>query len=205
MAVTVLFWLSVCLFGSFAEASTSLSWFDLYDEKTLSGHNHEVINNINAEECARRCLVGTSTVPSGSCRSFDYDNQYGKCVLSRANKDTNGEDFSDSNPPSRHDYYHRRDSPHPCVCDFDTDLCQYTQDTTDDFDWRRNSGGTNTGDTGPPADHTTGSGRYMYIETSSPRRRGEIARLTSPTYLLHSGSQCLLFWTHMFGEFPDWV
>ncbi|XP_078575823.1 uncharacterized protein LOC144861697 [Branchiostoma floridae x Branchiostoma japonicum] len=94
-------------------------------------------------------------------------------------------------------------SPHPCVCDFDTDLCQHTQDTTDDFDWRRNSGRTPTGGTGPTGDHTTGSGHYMYIEASSPRQQGDIARLISPTYLLHRGSQCLLFWTHMYGEFPD--
>ncbi|XP_019631236.1 PREDICTED: receptor-type tyrosine-protein phosphatase alpha-like [Branchiostoma belcheri] len=42
-------------------------------------------------------------------------------------------------------------------CDFDSDLCQYTQDTTDDFDWTRDSGGTPTGKTGPTADHTTGT------------------------------------------------
>ncbi|CAH1242849.1 Hypp6993 [Branchiostoma lanceolatum] len=107
MAVNVLFWLLVCLFGRFAEANTSLSWFDFYDGKVLSGHNDEVIGGINEEECARRCLVGTSTVPSGSCLSFDYDNQYSKCILSRSNKDTPGAVFSYSDPPSRFDYYHR--------------------------------------------------------------------------------------------------
>ncbi|XP_078575821.1 uncharacterized protein LOC144861696 [Branchiostoma floridae x Branchiostoma japonicum] len=200
MAVTVLFLLLVCLFGGFAEANTSLSWFDFYDGKAVSGHNDEVIGGIDVEECARRCLVGTSTVPSGSCLSFDYDNRYGICILSRSNKDTTGEELIDSAPPSRFDYYHRRDSPY--CCDFDTDLCQYTQDTTDGFDWTRDSGGTGTGSTGPSTDHTTGSGHYMYIETSNPRQQGDITRLVSPTYLLFSGSQCLLFWTHMYGIHP---
>ncbi|XP_035699729.1 uncharacterized protein LOC118432298 [Branchiostoma floridae] len=205
MAVTVLFLLLVCLFAGFAEASTSLSWFDFYDEKGIPGFNDEVISNINAEECARRCLVGTSTVPSGSCLSFEYDHQIGRCILSRSTKDTPGAVLADSDPPSRFDYYHRRDSPHPCTCDFDTDLCQYTQDTTDDFDWTRNSGRTPTGGTGPTGDHTTGSGHYMYIESSqnTGRREGDIARLISPTYLLFSGSQCLLFWTYMYGVFPE--
>ncbi|XP_078574744.1 receptor-type tyrosine-protein phosphatase S-like [Branchiostoma floridae x Branchiostoma japonicum] len=203
MAGDVFFLIAVCFLFGFTEATTSLSWFDFYDGKAVSGHNDEVIGGIEVEECARRCLVGTSTVPSGSCRSFEYDNQYGNCILSRANKDTHGDDFSDSNPPSRHDYYHRRDSPY--CCDFDTDLCQYTQDTADNFDWTRNSGRTGTGLTGPPADHTSGSGYYMYIESSqnTGRREGDIARLVSPTYLLFSGSQCLLFWTHMYGVFPE--
>ncbi|XP_078575824.1 MAM domain-containing glycosylphosphatidylinositol anchor protein 1-like [Branchiostoma floridae x Branchiostoma japonicum] len=180
-----------------SEASTS--WFDFYDEKVLSGHNTERIAGINTEECARRCLVGTSTVPSGSCLSFDYDHQGGgACVLSTANKDTSGVVLSDSDPPSRFDYYHKRDSPNSC--DFEANVCQYTQDTTDDFQWTRNSGWTRSYGTGPTGDHTTGSGYYMYVEASSPRQQGDIARLTSPTYLLYRGSQCLLFWTHMYGS-----
>ncbi|XP_078575827.1 uncharacterized protein LOC144861701 [Branchiostoma floridae x Branchiostoma japonicum] len=200
MAMKVRFWLLVCLFGSFAEANTSLSWFDFYDEKGISGFNDEGISNINAEECARRCLVGTSTVPSGSCLSFEYDNEAGRCVLSRSNKDTPGAVLGNSNPPSRFDYYHRRDSPY--CCEFETaDLCQYTQGSADNFDWTRNSGSTPTSPGGPTFDHTTGnsSGHYMYIETSGPQQQGDIARLTSPTYLLHTIGQCLLFWTHMYG------
>eukprot|EP00058_Branchiostoma_floridae_P025618 XP_002611108.1 hypothetical protein BRAFLDRAFT_70466 [Branchiostoma floridae] len=42
-------------------------------------------------------------------------------------------------------------------------------------------------------------GHYMYIEASDPRQQGDIARLTFPTYRLYGGSQCLLFWTHMYG------
>ena len=42
------------------------------------------------------------------------------------------------------------------------------------------------------------TGYYMYIPSS--RQQGDIARLISPTYRLYRGSQCLLFWTHMYGS-----
>ncbi|XP_019631238.1 PREDICTED: MAM and LDL-receptor class A domain-containing protein 1-like [Branchiostoma belcheri] len=88
-------------------------------------------------------------------------------------------------------------------CDFDSDLCGYTQDTADDFDWARDSGGTRTGLTGPTVDHTTGtrSGHYMYIEASGPDQ-GHTARLISPSYSRNPDGQCLLFWTHMYGDKP---
>jgi len=40
-------------------------------------------------------------------------------------------------------------------------------------------------------------GHYMYIEASSPRHPGDIARLISPTYTGQGG--CLEFWYSMFG------
>ncbi|CAH1243820.1 MDGA1 [Branchiostoma lanceolatum] len=183
------------------EANTSLSWFDFYDGKAITGYNDEGIYGINVEECARRCLVGTSTVPSGSCMSFEYDNRQGRCILSTSTKDTPGAVLSDSNPSSRYDYYHRRNAPYG-PCDFETDLCQFTQDTADDFDWTRHSGGTPSGNTGPTVDHTTGtsSGYYMYIETSGPQD-GDAARLISPSYRPYTDGQCLLFWAHMYGGY----
>ena len=40
-------------------------------------------------------------------------------------------------------------------CDFETPFqCGYEQDTDDDFDWRRNNGGTSSSATGPSIDHT---------------------------------------------------
>lgn len=47
----------------------------------------------------------------------------------------------------------------PYSCNFEDSLskCQYTQDTQDDFDWTRKSGGTSTRNTGPSADHTYGT------------------------------------------------
>ena len=44
------------------------------------------------------------------------------------------------------------------VCDFEDDgLCGFDQDLYDDFDWIRNSGGTNSTGTGPTNDHTYGT------------------------------------------------
>ena len=45
-------------------------------------------------------------------------------------------------------------------CNFDSDLCGMTQDTTDTADFTLNSGPTPNVNTGPSADHTTGEGKF---------------------------------------------
>ena len=42
-------------------------------------------------------------------------------------------------------------------CNFDTDICAWTQDLSDNFNWSRNKGTTGSANTGPQADHTSGS------------------------------------------------
>ena len=42
----------------------------------------------------------------------------------------------------------------PDLCDFENGDCDYTQDPTDDFDWKLQQGGTPTQGTGPATDHT---------------------------------------------------
>ncbi|XP_078692072.1 MAM and LDL-receptor class A domain-containing protein 1-like [Branchiostoma floridae x Branchiostoma belcheri] len=86
----------------------------------------------------------------------------------------------------------------PGDCDFDTTVCSYQQDNTDVFDWTRRQGSTSSTNTGPSSDHTSGTGHYMYIETSSPRVQGDIARLISP--VLTPDTRCLEFWYHMYGD-----
>ena len=49
----------------------------------------------------------------------------------------------------------------PCpplkACDFETDMCSWTNAIGDQFDWKRDSGGTPSLGTGPSTDHTTGT------------------------------------------------
>nr|XP_058941978.1 CUB and peptidase domain-containing protein 2-like isoform X2 [Pocillopora verrucosa] len=84
------------------------------------------------------------------------------------------------------------------TCDFENGLCGYTHDQNSDFEWTNNTGVTTSFNTGPLGDHTTGSGSYMYIETSSPRLNREAAHLVSPQISATDGN-CLSFYFHMFG------
>ncbi|XP_067052699.1 deleted in malignant brain tumors 1 protein-like isoform X2 [Acropora muricata] len=88
-------------------------------------------------------------------------------------------------------------------CDFEAGgLCHWQNMTDDTFDWRRLSGRTPSLFTGPSYDHTigfAGQGHYMYIEASSPRRPGDIARLISPQFMWQGVANCTLrFFYHMF-------
>ncbi|XP_074613343.1 MAM and LDL-receptor class A domain-containing protein 1-like isoform X4 [Acropora palmata] len=87
----------------------------------------------------------------------------------------------------------------PRDCNFDSpSICGYTQSTNDTFNWRRQRGSTSSSVTGPSSDHTSGSGYYMYIETSSPRQPGDYAVLSSPEYPFR-GITCVAFYYHMYG------
>ena len=48
-----------------------------------------------------------------------------------------------------------------------------------------------------PVFSNQGTGWYIYIETSSPRRAGDTARLISPWI---RGPRCMVFYYHMFGS-----
>ena len=64
-------------------------------------------------------------------------------------------------------------------------------------------GGTSSWNTGPPTDHTTQNGYYMYIETSWPRKYGDRAWLYSRNFQATSGSssKCIFrFFYHMYGN-----
>ncbi|KAI4809184.1 hypothetical protein KUCAC02_018091 [Chaenocephalus aceratus] len=83
-------------------------------------------------------------------------------------------------------------------CNYEQDLCQWTQLYTDVIDWTRHSGSTPTIMTGPSSDHTTGGGHYLYIEANSASH-GDTAGLIS-SKCSDSGPQCLQFWYHMYGS-----
>ncbi|RNA26976.1 MAM and LDL-receptor class A domain-containing 2-like [Brachionus plicatilis] len=94
------------------------------------------------------------------------------------------------------------DCPATQFCDFETeDICGYQQDVSADFKWSRNKVNTVSVSTGPSFDHTylTPVGHYMYIETSSPQKQGEKARLISPKVTKTPNGVCLKFWYHAYG------
>ncbi|KAJ6666821.1 hypothetical protein lerEdw1_018823 [Lerista edwardsae] len=91
------------------------------------------------------------------------------------------------------------------TCHFeDEKICGYTQDTTDNFDWLRQSGLTHdpkrSANTGPTTDLSgTPEGYYMFIEASAPRVKDDKARLISPMYNM-TARFCVSFYYHMYGR-----
>ncbi len=64
--------------------------------------------------------------------------------------------------------------------------------------WGAHSGGTSSSSTGPTGDHTSGTGRYMYTETSGCY--GKAAFLVTPSMNFTSYTGMVLeFWYHMYG------
>ena len=60
----------------------------------------------------------------------------------------------------------------PGTCDFESGLCGYTHDANAEFEWTNNTGFTRTPHTGPPGDHSNGTGSVLLLLT---------ANLTKPT------------------------
>ena len=46
-------------------------------------------------------------------------------------------------------------------CSFESSICAWSQDITDQFDWFLASGSTPSVDTGPTGDHTSGTGKDL--------------------------------------------
>ena len=74
----------------------------------------------------------------------------------------------------------------------------WTQSTTDTFDWSWNQGPTPSGGTGPTGDHTTGSGGYLYTEATG-QAVGADAVATGPVLDGSAGGPMMTFWYHMSG------
>lgn len=89
-------------------------------------------------------------------------------------------------------------------CDFEAGFCNWKNDYSQKLNWTRNQGDTDSYDTGPLVDHTTGtqSGWYIYIETSAPAKQNDSARLESPK-ITDLSTKCLEFYYHMRGRHVD--
>ncbi|XP_053243460.1 MAM and LDL-receptor class A domain-containing protein 1-like [Podarcis raffonei] len=82
-------------------------------------------------------------------------------------------------------------------CSFDVDFCSWRQLPSDTFDWKRHKGPTPSTDTGPPYDHTSRGGYFIYLQGNAVSP-GDATHLASPTCTSRS-PRCLSFWYHMYG------
>ena len=88
----------------------------------------------------------------------------------------------------------------PVSENFTSGLGNWVQGVTDFFNWSLQSGSTPTSNTGPTADHTTGTGNYLFTESNSPNNPARTAELFSPCIDLEAyASADLSFWYHMWG------
>ncbi|XP_069014100.1 apical endosomal glycoprotein [Embiotoca jacksoni] len=85
-------------------------------------------------------------------------------------------------------------------CSFEDGLCSWVQGAKDELDWLNRSGPTETPNTGPAGDHTTSKGKYLYIKSSLPSVKQNMAQLKS-LLLPPAGERgyCFTVWYHMFG------
>ncbi|CAF0741650.1 unnamed protein product, partial [Brachionus calyciflorus] len=94
-------------------------------------------------------------------------------------------------------------TPAPSIydCNFEIDYCNWKNDSSRPLTWLRNQGRTTSEDTGAEIDHTLGNevGWYIYIETSTPSKQNDTARLISPNFAANS-INCLTFYYHMRGK-----
>ncbi|XP_066292099.1 enteropeptidase-like isoform X2 [Branchiostoma lanceolatum] len=83
-------------------------------------------------------------------------------------------------------------------CDFDADQCNSMATPVTGFRWFRRSGSTPTSLTGPSADHTDGSGSYMYTDARFGFPNSN-ASLSLPI-IRSDGQHCLRWFYHMYGS-----
>lgn len=86
----------------------------------------------------------------------------------------------------------------PYAESFESSFGAWTQDSSDDINWTRNSGGTPSSNTGPSA--AADGTWYAYVEASSPNYPNIQAILNSPCFDLNGASQATFsFQYHMYG------
>jgi len=87
----------------------------------------------------------------------------------------------------------------PWIHDFEN-FAPLEQDQNDDGDWWLMQGPTNSINTGPQGDHTTGSGVYFYVESSSPNYPDKEFISYTPMFdVSATPGKVLSFWYHMYG------
>ncbi|XP_050739083.1 MAM and LDL-receptor class A domain-containing protein 1-like, partial [Eriocheir sinensis] len=92
------------------------------------------------------------------------------------------------------------------LCSFEGGMCDWNNALTDDFDWHLGRG-TQNPITGPPRDHSSSQGdslggAYVFMDSSFPRRPGDVARLESIEFQATDPNNppCMRFYTYMAGR-----
>ncbi len=87
------------------------------------------------------------------------------------------------------------------TCDLEEGWYNLSNNLYDQHDWRTYAGPTSTGQTGPTADHTTGTsaGKYLYMEPSTYCLDKEAVIITPCVDLRNGSSPTLSLWYHAWG------
>ncbi|XP_041467512.1 MAM and LDL-receptor class A domain-containing protein 1-like [Lytechinus variegatus] len=88
----------------------------------------------------------------------------------------------------------------PSVCDFENDLCMWTQGVNDNFDWSRFNNSEESSFAGPISDHSRGSpmGIYYFVDGLTSTRNHH-ATLISPKFG-QAGTNCIAsVWYYIYG------
>ena len=174
--------------------------FILYYNLTENGHGKGrngsvLVRNVTFVQCDPALDASLA-----SCTDDEFWCDNGFCVAADRRCDFSNDcgDWSDETS----DVCHASDLPN---CNFEVGFCDWMNVYGRDmFDWTPFSGRTPSGWTGPMTDHTVrnSTGRYLFIESSSPRRQGDTARLVSPLMQpTHQTANCVFrFYYHMYGK-----
>jgi len=82
-------------------------------------------------------------------------------------------------------------------CSFDAGYCGWSNDASSDIAWRNRNRKTPSGGTGPNSDHTSGNGKFIYLEASIGSY-GDKAKILSSS--IPAGDYCFSFYYHMYGQ-----
>ncbi len=147
-------------------------------------------------------FISTSTITEFDLINLNPDTTY-SIALKAKDAAGNMSDFSNSVtfitlPSDTNDQCINGISSYPYTQGFEDNLGNWTQSTTDDFDWSFNSGTTPSNGTGPNSAIEGNS--YLYLESSSPNYPSKEAIITSPCFdLSNENNATFEFNYHMFG------
>ncbi|KAL5015277.1 hypothetical protein ScPMuIL_009547 [Solemya velum] len=92
--------------------------------------------------------------------------------------------------------------PHPVSCNFDANMCDYRVGNFTGFDWQSGYHWSFQGcGSGPQADHTSGSGQFLYATSDSfDVLEGETTEISTPPFLTGAEAKSISFYFYMQGD-----